>query len=70
MDAIITILFIILIIKFAFRILPDLIGFMFSLIFGLAAVGLILAFLPFLGALFFCGDVVILLLLLFLIRRI
>ena len=70
MDAIITILFIILIIKFAFRILPDLIGFMFSLIFGLVAVALILAFLPFLGALFFCGDVVILLLLLMLIRRI
>lgn len=70
MDVIITILFIILILKFTFRILPDLIGFMLSLIFGLVAVALILALLPFLGALFFCGDVVVLLLLLLLIRRI
>ena len=70
MDVIITILFIILVFKFAFRILPDLIGFIFSLIFGLVAVALILALLPFLGALFFCGDVVVLLLLLMLIRRI
>ena len=70
MDAIISVLFFILIVKFAFRILPNLIGFMFSLIFGLAALALILAFLPMLGLLFFSGDLLILLLLLLLIRKI
>ena len=70
MNIIISILLFILIIKLACRILPDLIGFVFSLILGMVAIILILAFLPMLGILFFGGDILIILLLLMLIRRI
>lgn len=70
MDAIISVLFFILIIKFAFRILPDLIGFMFSLIFGFVGIALILAFLPVIGILLWGGDILLILLLVMLIRKI
>ena len=71
MNTIISILLFILMIKFAFRILPNLIGFALSILFGLICMSLVLCFLPMmLGLLFFGGDILIILLLLMLIRKV
>ena len=70
MNVILTVLIIFLIFKLSFGVLPRLIGFAFSFLFGFIGITLLVCILPFLGLLFFSGDIIILLLLLFLIRGI